>query len=109
MGYLTTFMVYNDAYSDIEKHPKDFTRNVLKQMNNTSGSKEYSIGSHANGMKGMETRHMSDTTLYMLSGNTLVDVFEANSEWAIDTFIQEMEYHLKRLKKIQKNGIGEQV
>jgi ribosome-associated translation inhibitor RaiA len=106
MGYLTTITISNDAYGDIEKHQKEFTEGVLQAMNGTQinrGRDYFSVGSFANPVTLQKPRHADDTTLYMHAGNTVIDVFEADSDWAIDSFIAEMEYHLKRLKEIKKN------
>lgn len=47
-------------------------------------------------------RHADDHTLYMHAGNTVIDVYDAKSKWAVEQFIFEMEYHLKRLKNLKK-------
>lgn len=105
MGFLTTITIYNDGASEIKKHSKELAEKVYKACSsiqrNRYGNWD-SLGSHANMLTLQKPRHADDHTLYMHAGNTVIDVFEANSDWAIDTFISEMEYHLKRLKKIKK-------
>ena len=103
MGFLTTITFYNDGISQIEKNFKEFKRIILHAANNTKGSATAGLGNHANLVTMQKTRHMDDSTLYMHSGNTVVDVYEADSEWAIDTFLAEMKYHTKRLKQIKKD------
>jgi len=67
-------------------------------------NRTFPVGSDANPVIIQKPRHADDTTLYMHAGNTVVDVFEAKSDWAIDTFISEMEYHIKRLKKLKSEN-----
>ena len=61
------------------------------------------VGNAANILTLQKPRHADDHTLYMHAGNTVVDVYNADkTDWALNQFISEMEYHLKRLKAIKK-------
>lgn len=105
MGYITTISIYNDSVDQIEKNPKQFTEEVVKACSGVQinrGRDYAAVGNAANVLTLQKPRHADDTTLYMHSGNTLVDVWNAKSEWARNAFIAEMEYHLKRLKKERK-------
>lgn len=100
MGYLTTVTIYNDGCDQLKKYPKDLAE---KLYNACSGrERDYiGLGNHANLITLQKPRHADDHTLYMHAGNTVIDVYDAESEWAVNAFIAEMEYHLKRLKKLR--------
>lgn len=106
MGNLTTITFRNDSFHDFKDNPKQLSDGIIDAMNGTQlrkGRNYFHVGSSANPVVVQRTRHADDKTLYMHAGNTVVDVYDAKSEWAVDTFIQEMEYHLKRLKNIKKS------
>lgn len=106
MGYLTTITFYNDAADDLKKHPKEVSEliyNAQLGIQKRNGRNYDPIGSHANPVIIQKTRHAYDTTIYLHAGNTVIDVSEADSEWAVNSFISEMEYHLKKLKEKQKS------
>lgn len=105
MGFLTTITFYNDAASDLIKYPNVVSKGIYDAQNGTQlrdGVNYFPVGSHANPVIIQKPRHADDHTLYMHAGNNVIDVFDADSEWTVDTFIHEMEYHLKRLKKLRK-------
>ena len=106
MGYLTTITFRNDSFGCIKKESKRVHEVILDAMQGVQVRRNRNtdpIGSSANPVIIQKQRHADDTTLYMHSGNTVVDVFNANGDWAIDSFISEMEYHLKRLKRLKKD------
>lgn len=107
MGFLTTVTIYNDSADQLEKHPKDLAEKLNQactgiQINR--GQYFDGLGNVANIFTLQKPRHADDHTLYLHAGNTVIDVYNANSEWSINQFITEMEYHLKRLKKIRDNN-----
>jgi len=61
---------------------------------------------HFNNLSGdmilQKPRYADDHTLYLHAGNTVRDVWDAKSVFEINQFIKELEYHLKRLKKLKK-------
>ncbi len=104
MGLLTTITFRNDATSTLRENAEIVCQGIyLAQCGAYSDERHrtFPVGSEANPVIIQKPRHADDTTLYMHAGNTVVDVFEAESDWAVDTFISEMEYHLKRLKKLK--------
>ena len=104
MGFLTTITFRNDDYKAIKDNPETVSKIISDAQNGVqirNGRNYDPVGNCANPVIIQKPRHADDTTLYMHAGNTVVDVFEAKSDWAIDTFISEMEYHLKRLKKLK--------
>lgn len=115
MGYLTTITFRNDSYSEFENHPKKLVEEILKALNGIQinrGFDYFSIGSDANPVILQKPRHADDNTLYLHSGNTIVDINGITektdrNEWVINQAISEMEYQLKRLKKLKNNGITE--
>jgi hypothetical protein len=106
MGYLTTITFYNDHADELRANPEAVSKAIYNaqlgvQLNR--GSNTELIGSCTNPITIQKPRHADDHTLYMHAGNTVIDVYNAKSEWAIDQFIKEMEYHLKRLKELKKS------
>lgn len=105
MGYLTTITFRNDHIHELKERHKETMDAVFDACMDSDGSKDGQnkrrIG--RNGLICQKTRHADDTTLFMHAGNTVVEVHEAaDNEWATKKFIEEMTYHLKRLKQIQK-------
>lgn len=106
MGYLTTVTIYNDGASNLKKHPEELAEALdlaTKSVQRNRGRNWDGIGNHANLLTIQKPRHADDHTLYLHAGNTVIDVYDADSDWAIDTFISEMKYHLKRLKELKKS------
>lgn len=95
MGYLTTFTIYNDNLDNIKREPEQFTNIIYKAA---CGVKQ-----DYNGLNVItqSPRHANDDALYLHSGNTVINVNEATSKWAIDASIKNMEYQIKRLKKLR--------
>ena len=109
MGYLTTVTIYNDDADQLEKHNKELAKELYNACNGVQLNNGYNyigLGNHGNLITLQKPRHADDRTLYLHAGNTVVDVYNAKSEWAIDTFINEMKYHLKRLEKLKKEKNG---
>jgi len=97
MGFLTTITIYNDSISELIENPKD----LAEQLETACCG-----GTGRNGLILQKPRHSNDKTLYMHAGNTVLDVYDINSDWALDEFISEMTYHLARLKQIKKDKHG---
>ena len=106
MGYLTTFTIYNDGASELKKHPKKLADTLYTACSGDMDYRWAGLGSHANLITVQKPRHADEHTLYLHAGNTVTDVYEAKSEWAINAFIAEMTYQLKRLNKL-RNEIRE--
>lgn len=108
MGFLTTITIRNDGANELKKKNAEKVTKILNNACNKTqidnGYDEDYLGSGGNMFILQKPRHADDTTLFLHAGNTVVDVFNAKSEWAIDTYISEMEYHLKRLKKLKKEN-----
>ena len=105
MGFLTTITFYNDAAHDLKEHPNVVSQGIYDAQAGVQLNRGYDyfpVGSHANPVILQKPRHADDHTLYLHAGNTVIDVYDADSEWGIDQFIHEMKYHLKRLKEIKK-------
>ena len=105
MGYLTTVTIYNDGADQLKKHPKRLAEILYNACNDIQRNRGYNydgLGNHCNLITLQKPRHADDHTLYLHAGNTVIDVYDADGEWAVETFINEMEYHLKRLKKLKK-------
>lgn len=105
MGYLTTITFRNDSYSELKKHPEAVSKIISDAQDGIQkrqGRDYDSVGSHANPVIIQKPRHADDTTLYLHAGNTVIDVAEAESEWAIIASITEMEFRLKQLKEKKK-------
>ena len=107
MGFLTTVTIYNDSADQLTKHPKDLAEKLDNACSGVQINRGYDyegLGNASNILTLQKPRHADDHTLYMHAGNTVIDVYNANSEWAINQFITEMEYHLKRLKKLRDSS-----
>ena len=107
MGFLTTVTIYNDSADQLQKHPKDLAEKLDNACSGVQINRGYNydgFGNASNILTLQRPRHADDHTLYMHAGNTVIDVYNANSEWAINQFITEMEYHLKRLKKLRDSS-----
>ena len=105
MGYLTTITIYNDSCDQLEKHPKELAEKLSRACSGVQINRGFdydSLGNAANILTLQKPRHADDHTLYMHAGNTVIDVYNAKSEWEVNQFINEMEYHLKRLKELKK-------
>ena len=105
MGYLTTITFYNDAIEEFKKNPEQTIQMIYHAqigVQRNRGRDYDPIGSHANPVIIQRPRHADDHTLYLHAGNTVVDVQDAESDWEIDSFIKEMQYHIKRLKELKK-------
>lgn len=96
MGYLTTITIYNDDTYKIKNHPKELAEDLYNACLGDMNTSNLFIS--------QKPRHADDHTLYLHAGNTVVDVYDASSEWAVNQFISEMEYHLKRLKSEKFEG-----
>ncbi len=108
MGYLTTITIYNDSADQLTKHPKELAeklKNACMGVQLNEGRGYDSLGNATNILTLQKPRHADDSTLYLHAGNTVIDVYNAESEWAVKKFIIEMEYHLRRLKNIQNSLI----
>ena len=104
MGYLTTITIYNDGCDQIIKNKEkvaDILYNACSGEYNNS-YRTVGLGNHANLFTVQKPRHADDTTLYLHSGNTVIDVSEIKKSdiWALNAAISEMEYRLKQLKKL---------
>lgn len=105
MGYLTTITIYNDGCDQIIKNKEkvaDILYNACSGEYNNS-YRTVGLGNHANLFTIQKPRHADDTTLYLHSGNTVIDVSEIKKSdiWALNAAIIEMEYRLKYLKKLR--------
>lgn len=108
MGYLTTVTIYNDSADQLEKYPKQLAEALSEACMGTQRSlgRDYAgLGNAANILILQKPRHADDHTLYLHAGNSVycVEDVEKESEWLLNQFISEMEYHVKRLKKIRDN------
>jgi hypothetical protein len=105
MGYLTTITFYNDAAHDLRKHPEEVSKLIYDAQGGVQknrGRNYDPVGSHANPVIIQRPRHADDTTLYLHAGNTVIDLAEADSEWAINTAIAEIKWRLKDLQAKKK-------
>jgi hypothetical protein len=73
MGMNTVIMFRNDAYDDFEKNPEQTVQNILAAMRNAKNH-HYGVGSSANPMEPMKSIHADTNTVYIHSGNTLVEM-----------------------------------
>jgi hypothetical protein len=96
MGLLTTITFRNDNAHHIEENPDEVMEVINKAMGGVRPNEwdnEYIV---------QETRHANNDTLYFHHGNTVTDVWKLDHEGMIDSCIEQMKMHLKRLKDKKK-------
>lgn len=114
MGYNTAILIINDNLSEIEKHPKQFVDNLVKQINNNE--EDYiSVGNCCNPVQVMKTEHADMFRLYCSNGNNMIELSPYNSKlikkckqtsWIkkiILNDIKQAQNQLKDLKKLLNN------
>ena len=115
MGYLTTLTIYNDGCDQIEKYPKEFAEKVTQACcgSITRGNKSdsFGLGYHANLVTVQRPRHADDQTLFMHSGNTLIemnpysqetlDIAKRCPDWFAG-MVKTIKGYVKELERIQK-------
>lgn len=100
MGFLTTVTIYNDSVDELMEHPKELAEKLYSACCDIRNRHKYD--GFSSSLILQKPRHADNHTLYLHAGNTVTDVYDAKNEWAIETYIKEMQYHLKRLKKLKK-------
>lgn len=78
MGYLTTFTIYNDGCDLVKKHPEKFAEEIYNgclgvHSRDGRSSDSFGLGYHANLVTVQKPRHADDETVYVHSGNTVVE------------------------------------
>jgi hypothetical protein len=115
MGYLTTITIYNDGCDQISKHPEEFAEKVSRACLGVYTREEshgsFGLGYHGNLVTVQKPRHADDETIYVHSGNTLmemnpyseytVEVMKRNPKWT-KGLLKMMKARIKELEKIQK-------
>ena len=77
MGFLTTITIHNDALGAFEKNPKAFGEAILKGIKEANYKREeVSVGfeNYANYISVQVSRHADDETIYVHSGNTVLNL-----------------------------------
>jgi hypothetical protein len=77
MGYLTTITLYNDALHEFQKDPAGFAEALFDGINHANNRhREVSVPfhSHANYISVQPSRHADDDTLYIHTGNCVVQI-----------------------------------
>lgn len=100
MGFLTTVTFYNDDIDSLKKNPKELAETLHLACCGERIDRGYKTDFVGNlEIILQKPRHSDDTTLYLHAGNTVTDINNAESEWAIKQFLSDMKYHTKRLKE----------
>lgn len=124
MGFLTTVTIRNDALYEIEKHPEEFAKKIIKAASSgvrgpNALDKEFGLGSHANMTICQTPRHADSPAVYVQMGNTTTEVggyssytehLIANHPRFFDQILDHLEDTVKILKqkrKAMKGGSGE--
>jgi hypothetical protein len=77
MGFLTTIVIHNDALGAFEKDPMLFGQTILdgiNQANNIHRETDMGFNGYANYISVHPSRHADDETVYLHSGNTVVNL-----------------------------------
>lgn len=105
MGYLTTFTIYNDGCDLVKKHPEKFAEEIYNgclgvHSRDGRSSDSFGLGYHANLVTVQKPRHADDETVYVHSGNTVVE-FNTGSKDFIDLYKRNPSYVKRMLKVLQ--------
>ncbi len=112
MGYLTTFTIYNDAVHMLkDKKLQQKFCEALYYAAIGDNVCDVSLGNHCNAVKVQKHRHADDWTIYLHSGNTLIEMNEYSKEtkqflnYRPDVFERDVAFMagvVKGLKKLIK-------
>jgi len=118
MGYLTTFTIYNDGVSELEKNQVEFCDKLKRAcyggFSNTPRTDSFGHGSHANLVTIQKPRHADDHTCYVHMGNTLCEMnpYSEHTKYVAENFpeyfdqmLNHMENVVKELKKMKQKEI----
>jgi hypothetical protein len=83
MGYLTTITFYNDAYGEFQEYPERVAEIIAEAMN-SHVAKSYPIGSHANYVTSLPTRHASEFAIYIHSDNGVREMNPYSKETVLE-------------------------
>lgn len=76
MGYMTTFMVFNDAENNVQNHPEQVGENVRQALNGIGmrpdNDREFAIGNHVNAMHALSPQHADVPQLLIAYQNNFV-------------------------------------
>jgi len=125
MGYMTTIMILNDCWDQIEKNPEKFIENIRNGMDgideyNRMGRKfinNYSIGNCGNSIDIAMSHHADDFRLYLVGQNMMTTFGYANDDIKdlelkkelLETakwIIKDEENRIKKLEKEINNNKG---
>ena len=109
MGYNTTITICNDGAENIERFPEEFAKIVLDACSGVyerpgaTINRTVPLGNHCNMITVHKPRHMADWAMYVQAGGCVVDVstIKEKDDPFITSAIHQMEYELKRLKKLE--------
>lgn len=83
MGYMTTFMIFNDAEHNVEEHPAQVADNILQALQGKGmelkHDREFPIGNHANAMHALSPQHADSPQLLIAYQNNFVRFGHFNS------------------------------
>jgi hypothetical protein len=112
MGYLTTITIRNDALHTIEKNKDDFMEKLLRFCRSGGKEEYFSVGNHGNPVVLQCPRHADHHTVYMHTGNTVVEMHpysertikmaEQNPAF-FDDALKYLERQVKALKRLKVN------
>ncbi|MEM7087916.1 MAG: hypothetical protein AAF489_17170 [Bacteroidota bacterium] len=98
MGYLTTITIYNDDFDNIQKEPEHFVENLSLAM--SSGAER--LFTLSNTVIIQNPRHSSESTVYVQTGNTCVEL-NPYSSVTMDLMRNNPEFFRECLEVMKKN------
>lgn len=126
MGYMTEFMILNDACDMIKTHKDEFCEKIYdaciggrrehemyKRLGYYPDTYSMSLGNHCNPVEVRRAHHADETKVIISGQNTMIDV--TYPRWSdqyknmakrfpdiLDSHISTLEQKLKELKKLKK-------
>lgn len=77
MGFLTPMFIYNDAIHNLKNDDGTFSKLIYDSASEAVHHKipiDFNLGSLANGATVFPSRHADHATVYVLQGNTMVEM-----------------------------------
>lgn len=85
MGYLTTIIIHNDALHSFKEHPEKFAEAIFQGIgwaHNSGKQESVPFLGYCNYISVEPSRHADDTTVYIHSGNGVLNLNPWNEDFS---------------------------